>query len=207
MKRRTRSRAPSKAAVAAWLSACTPRCTLACEWRLVVLDGADHLRAGAARRPRCPGTPADGRARGVARIGKVAPHALDVVRGHGGSGGGVRGHHVAPSRVASCSAPARLVSIWRRSCRHLDRRDRVLEEGPLEQALRRVAARARATAGRTACGRRACRRWRRGCSAHRRCRSPAAGARRSPPRARRAGRAVTAWNRCRWRPRRRRSCR
>ena len=29
-KRRTRSRAPSKASVASWLSVCTPRCTLAC---------------------------------------------------------------------------------------------------------------------------------------------------------------------------------
>ena len=52
---------------------------------------------------------------------------------------GVGGHYNSSFRVSSSSAPARASSIWRRSSGTSMRRDRVLEERPLEQALRGIA--------------------------------------------------------------------
>jgi hypothetical protein len=81
---------------------------------LVVVHRADHLqralRGGGAVQVH-QGMPVHA----GAEDGKVAPHALDVERGQGGSAGGVRGHYSNSLRVASCRTPARFSSIWRRS--------------------------------------------------------------------------------------------
>ena len=139
MKRRTRSRAPSKASVASWLSACTPRCTLAWECVLVTLDGLDH-RQRALRRGRTVEIHERLAVHRRDEDREIPPHALDVV--------GLRDARQcidvgAPSqqllqRGGFVHLAGEALLDLLAQLRHGDRDDHVLEERPLQQLLRRV---------------------------------------------------------------------
>ncbi len=73
---------------------------------------------------------------------EVTSHALRIVRRQRLCKLYVGGHHRSSLRVSSRSWPATCSSICRRSAGTVDLRDHVLEERPLEQALRRVACQA-----------------------------------------------------------------